>query len=103
MDWKTLVLALVGLLIVASQLILLMRDSSLFTHLAGLAVGVALEMGLAGIMRAAAPARPRRKKSEAGAQPCPGCGSLQTDLVVEEMPDGRKFSRRQCFNCDRTW
>lgn len=103
-DWKTAVLAVAGLLIVVSQLVLLMLEAEFFAHLAGLAIGVGLEIALAKVMNTVAPVGRRgKKRSEAGAEPCPQCGSVQTDLVVDEFPDGRKVSRRQCFNCDHDW
>lgn len=36
----------------------------------------------------------------AGAQPCPSCGSMQTDRLPAEGPQGEQM---MCFACDRRW
>lgn len=36
----------------------------------------------------------------AGEEPCPHCGSLQTDVVERFDEQGREYRQRHCFACD---
>jgi len=92
MDWRTLVLALLGMAIGVVQLVLLLRDAPMLDHLTGLALGLIFGVAVDRILEAIAPrGRRPRKKAPTGTVECPDCGSVQTDLVTVTGADGVTF------------
>lgn len=84
-------------------LLILMASGVLLAPFLGLIGGIAFALLGGGFLTVLYNVTARTPKGissayNAGAQACPSCGSMQTDLV-----HGDGAAMRACFNCDHRW